>query len=308
MANVFLKPEVIAATALGLLQREVVLPQLVWNDAISDFAGAKNDTISIRVPSRLEAREYGWRNDRSSSIVLDELDETKIDVTLNHDIYSAVGVTDEEMTLDIRDFGTQVLAPQTYAVARAVEDLLVTTIEGATYATTVTIDEANPFKAAVAARTALNKAEVPRDGRVLLVGADVEAAMLNSELLKRVDESGTDGALREAQIGRYAGFNVIGSNAIDPSTAYAFVRSAFIFAMRAPVIPAGVSFGQSMSDSGIAMRWIRDYDPTKLRDRSVLNTFVGTAVVKDNTAAMGDTPSLELVRAVKLVMPGGSSS
>ncbi|MET7956326.1 P22 phage major capsid protein family protein [Streptomyces sp. NPDC005317] len=307
MANVFLKPEVITATSLGLLQREVMLPRLVWSDAISDFAGAKNDTVSIRVPARLEAREYGWRNNRSSEIVLDELAETKIDVTLNHDIYSAVAVTDEQLTLDIRDFGTQVLAPQTYAIARAVEDLLVSTIEGATYATTVTIDEDNPFKAAVAARTALNKAEVPRDGRVLLVGADVEAAMLNSELLKRVDESGSDGALREATIGRYAGFTVVGSNAIDPGTAYAFVRSAFIFAMRAPVIPAGVTFGQSMSDQGIAMRWIRDYDPMRLRDRSVLNTFVGSAVVRDNTAAAGDPENLELVRAVKLELASAGS-
>lgn len=308
MANVFLKPEVIAATSLGLLQREVMLPRLVWSDAISDFAGAKDDTVSIRVPARLEAREYGWRNNRSSEIVLDELAETKIDVTLNHDIYSAVAVTDEQLTLDIRDFGQQVLAPQTYAIARAVEDLLATTIEGATYGTTIEIDEDNPFKAAVSARTALNISEVPRDGRILLVGANVEAAMLNSELLKRVDESGSDGALREAVIGRYAGFTVVGSNAIDPDTAYAFVRSAFIFAMRAPVIPAGVTFGQSMSDQGVAMRWIRDYDPMRLRDRSVLNTFVGSAVVLDNTAATGDPENLELVRAVKLSLPGGASS
>ncbi|WP_431781709.1 P22 phage major capsid protein family protein [Streptomyces chumphonensis] len=308
MANTFLKPEVIAATSLGLLQREVMLPRLVWSDAISDFAGAKNDTVSIRVPARLEAREYGWRNDRSSEIVLDELAETKIDVSLNHDIYSAVAVTDEQLTLDIRDFGGQVLAPQTYAIARAVEDLLVTTIEGATYANTITVDPSDPFSGAVDARTALNKAEVPRDGRVLLVGADFEAAMLKSELLKRVDESGSDGALREATIGRYAGFTVVGSNAIAADTAYAFVRSAFIFAMRAPAIPAGVSFGQSASDQGIAMRWIRDYDPMRLRDRSVLNTFVGSAVVRDNTAAVGDPENLELVRAVKLQLSGGASS
>lgn len=307
MANQFLKPEVIAATALGLLQREIVLPRLVWNDAVSDFAGAKNDTVSIRVPARLEAREYGWRNDRSSEIVLDELAETKIDVTLNHDIYSAVAVTDEELTLDIADFGAQVLAPQTYAIARAVEDLLATTIEGATYATTITLDPADPFAGVVDARTALNVAEVPRDGRTLLVGANVEAAILKSELMKRVDESGSDDALREAMIGRYAGFNVIGSNAIDPDTAYAFVRSAYIFAMRAPIIPAGVAFGQSQSDQGIAMRWIRDYDAARLRDRSVLNTFTGTAVVMDNTAAAGDPANLELVRAVKLQLPGGGS-
>jgi hypothetical protein len=68
-----------------------------------------------------------------------------------------------------------------------------------------------------------------------------------------------------------------------------------------------VAFGQSLSDSGVAMRWIRDYDPMRLRDRSVLNTFVGTAVVRDNTAAADDPENLELVRAVKLQLAGSSS-
>src|SRR5690606_34951668 len=43
-----IKPEVVVSAALGILSREVVLPALVWRDAGGDFAGAKDDTISIR--------------------------------------------------------------------------------------------------------------------------------------------------------------------------------------------------------------------------------------------------------------------
>jgi hypothetical protein len=50
VANTFLKPTVIARTALGLLERELVLPSLVWRDAVADFAGAQGDTVTIRVP------------------------------------------------------------------------------------------------------------------------------------------------------------------------------------------------------------------------------------------------------------------
>lgn len=32
MANTFLKPEVIASTALGLLERDLILTSLVWTD------------------------------------------------------------------------------------------------------------------------------------------------------------------------------------------------------------------------------------------------------------------------------------
>lgn len=137
MANRFLKPEVIASAALGLLERDLVLTNLVWTDGDFNFVGAKNDTVTIRIPARLKAREYGWRNDRSEAIVMDELHEDRIDVSLHKDIYSAVPVTDEELTLDIADFGEKILAPQTRAIAEAVDDNVAALIENAPYRTTL---------------------------------------------------------------------------------------------------------------------------------------------------------------------------
>ncbi|KIZ17334.1 P22 phage major capsid protein family protein [Streptomyces natalensis] len=302
MANSFLKSEKIAATALGLLEREMVLSRLVWTNGGFDFTGAKNDTVTIRIPAQLEAREYEWRNDRSSDIVLDELAEDSTTVTLNKDIYSAVAITDEELTLDIRDFASQVLQPQVNAVAKAIDTGVANMIETATYSSTVTLDEADPWKGLIDARAVLNKANVPQEGRTLLIGADVETALLKSNRIADVSQSGSDSALRAATIGRLAGFDLVVSNAINPRAAYGFIPSAFVLATRAPAIPAGVTSGSSQSYNGLAMRWVRDYDAAKLRDRSILNVYAGYNVMTDPVGG-GKNPAKRLVRAVKLDMP-----
>ena len=311
MSNSFLKPEVIASTALGLLERELVLGQLVWTDHGLDFAGAKGDTVNLRIPARVTAREYDWRNDRSATITTDELVEDSYPVTLNHDLYSAVAVTDEEMTLDIESFGTRVLAPQVRAIAEEIDGRIAAMIE----------DESNwtegenafsgvepTFATILKARQVLNQNNVPREGRYLLVGSDFETELLALDKFSDVNRAGSSSALREAVLGRLAGFTVVGSNAISPTSAYAFVSSAFLVATRAPVAPAGAPFAAAASHAGYAMRWIRDYDPTRLQDRSIVSTFAGFNVVKDQPTP-GDTDGDKVLkRAVRLSMEGGESS
>ncbi|MEV7925313.1 P22 phage major capsid protein family protein [Kitasatospora sp. NPDC088779] len=305
MANQFLKAETIAATALGLLERELVLANLVWNNAGFDFTGAKNDSVTIRIPAVLDAREQEWRANAPADIVLDSLTESSIDVKLNKDIYSAVQVTDEELTLDIKDFGSQVLAPQVNAVARAIDNGVAALVEGATYTNTITIDPKDPWSGVIDARAVLNRQNVDFKDRTLLVGSDVETNILKSDRLSKVDQSGDDSALRDATVGKLAGFNVVTSNAIDPTTAYAFVPSAFVLATRAPAIPGGVAFGASQSYNGLSMRWIKDYDSNKLRDRSIVNIYAGFNVMTDplRTGKPADKGKTALLRAVKLTLP-----
>ncbi|HYF74058.1 MAG TPA: hypothetical protein VD864_14605, partial [Nocardioides sp.] len=112
MANSFIKPERIAAQALGLLEREIVLPALMWRNAGGDFAGAAGDTITIRVPARTTARTRVLRGARAYNtsvtsadgttdtnvagagiITMDELTETSVDVTLDTDVYNAIPIT-----------------------------------------------------------------------------------------------------------------------------------------------------------------------------------------------------------------------
>lgn len=316
MANTFLKPEVIAATSVGMLERELVLSNLVWTSHGLDFAGAKNDTVTLRIPARTTAREYTWRADRATEgdIVLDNLSEDSVAVTLDRDIYNAIPVTDEELSLDITDFGSQILDPQVRAVATYMDAQVANMIETAPYGAegvgTVTAYTGDGEKATLAAITSarklLNRNEVPAGGRVLLVGSDYEENLLSSGALTDVSQSGTDGALREATVGRIRGFDVVTSTAIDPASAYAFVPSAFLLATRAPAIPAGASFGAGASHAGYSMRWIRDYDANKLRDRSVVNTYAGFQTMLDQPTP-GDTVGAKILkRAVKLVLVDGA--
>jgi len=304
VAHTFLKPTVINRSALKLLEREIVLPRLVWNYASAEFSGAYNDTVTMRLQAVLESREYTWRNNRASEITVDDVTETGVPVTLDHDIYSAVAITDEQLTLDIVDFNDQVMMPQVKAVARGLEDLIADTMEAATYASGHVLyaqDSDNEiWGTLIEARRLLNVANVPRDSRVLVVGSDVEAEILTDDKFNRVDSAG-DGAtsaLRDAQIARLAGFTIVGSNAIDPETAYAFHPTAFAFANVAPQVPDGAVKGSRDTYAGLALRWIRDYEAMKLRDRSVISSFAGCTSVEDDGAAN--------VRAVKILFNGGS--
>jgi hypothetical protein len=311
VANAFLKAEKIISQGLGLLQRELILPRLVTRYGKSDFVGAKNDTVNVKIPAILQAREYEWRT-RTAPITYDELEEFTIPVTLDKHPYSGVAVTDEELTLDIASWGEQVARPQIRAVAEKLESYIADEMENATYANSVTYtppaspsaDDLSFYSTLVEARQILNTANVPAAGRVALLGANVEASALQSAHLVKVNEAGSDSALRDAVIGRIAGFTVIGNvNSVDPDFAVAFHPTAFAFANVAPDVPSGATAGAGLTFDSLAMRWIRDYDPDYLRDRSVYSSFAGTASVEDERASDGSLTGNN-VRAVEIEYAG----
>lgn len=304
MANTILKANQIVASGLGVLEREIVLPRLVASDANVYFSqrSPSNDTVSLRIPGRTVARDYAWRNNRATPIVVDDLTEFKIDVKLDTHIYNAIELTDEELTLDIEDWTNQVSLPQARSIAERLEDKIAAKMSGETYAGGV-IEIGTAFHtAAVEARRRLNVAHVPQAGRIMVVGTSVEQSILNEDQFKKYDQAGDASALREATIGRVAGFTVVVSNSIDPDEAFAYHPSAFQAVYRAPQVPAGVAFGQAQSYAGLAMRWIRDYDAAFLRDRSVFSTFFGISTVKDPDDYTDPASTVSLRRAVKLAL------
>ena len=318
MANTFLKADKIAATALGVLEREIVLPALVWRNAGGNFQGAFGDTISLRVPARTTARSRQLRGARPTEgdnpanapagiITMDSLTETKVDVTLDEEVYNAIPITDEELTLDIVDFGPQVLQPQVRAVAEGLENKLAEEMTGASYATVLTLEEdQDPYEVFIDARKALNVANVPMNDRIAVVGAELEARILKSEHLSHADKSGDNTALRDAEIGRYAGLpRIYTSNALPEDVGFVFHRTAYVMSLQAPVVPAGVTYGSSQSFESLAMRWIRDYDFRNVQDRSLVGTYVGTNIVADGPEVEGDPT---FVRAVKIELAESSSA
>jgi hypothetical protein len=281
VANTYIKAAQIVQAAALLLQREIVLPRLVWTQPDANFQGALNDTVTLRVPAVLAARTRTLR--AAAPLVADTLTETSVPIVLDTHVYSLLNITDEELTLDIADFAAQVLAPQMRAVAEGMENAIVDALEGANEADTISMDDAHPYDTLVDAGTILNDNNVPRNGRVLVMGSGIEAVILKSDKFSKVNESGTSDALRDATITRAAGFTLVGSNAVDPWTAYAMDQYAVAFANVAPALPAGATMKERVSTAGLALRYIRDYNPTNSTgpvDRSLVDAFVGAASVE----------------------------
>jgi hypothetical protein len=303
VANTYLKATKIARTAIGLLYRELVVARTIWTDAVAaaEFKGAFEDTVTLRVPARRTARTRTLR--AGTQIINDESTELSVAVKLDTDVYNSAPITDEELTLDIVSFGTQILAPQTRAVAEGIEDVIVSKISGATYPSTIELNNSNPYATAVAARKILNDNNVPKTGRTMLVGSAVEAAMLLSDKFIKVSELGPQAtaAFSESVLGRVAGFTVVQSNAVAEDAAYAYHRSAFVAAVMPPANPDGATMSKAISYGGIGMRWLKDYNYLTTTDRSLVDSWVGTAVVEDNLEPDESGSEQTLLRAVKIV-------
>ena len=311
MANAFIKATKVVSTALGVLTRETVLPQLVWRDAAGDFAGVYNDTITIRVPAFTTSRTRVLRS--SGPLVMDELSETSIDVKLDTDVYKGINVTDENLTLDISDFGAQILSPILRSIVMGIEDALADEISGANYALTGAFSEAKPLHSVLTARRQLNDCYVPSSGRVLVVGSEIEQIILEDLAARPVAAPPEQNALTDATISmNYGGFRVVLANGIAPDECFAIHKTAFVLSSRAPVVPDGVPWGASQSAGGFAIRVIKDYDPLYVRDRCIGSSWIGCNTVLDDGAVNGDgqfvpedgsgSGSPILVRAVKLTL------
>ncbi|AWY07575.1 major capsid protein [Streptomyces phage Yosif] len=309
------KPEKLAATAVGMLEQELVIPNLFQKEGLDQFKGADDDTVSVKVEGVLPFHDYAWRNDRSQPIVFDEYKERKIAVTFGGNVYSAVKVTDEQNDFDLENW-SKLLRPQVKAVARGLQRRAVNTLTGQTYSVTIGGAEANLRAAIIEARRVLNKFNVPEGERYLLVGTDFESALLNDKdlnLASSVGDGEAESALLTATISNRFGFKIVVDQTIPADAAYAFAGSAFIFLSGAPSVPQSVPYGATQSFENIALRWVRDYDPLYMQDRSVVNTYAGFRAVTDVLVGWDEASRSEVVstgehfvRGIKLTLDGTS--
>ncbi|QXE37127.1 hypothetical protein KQY30_25815 [Streptomyces sp. GMY02] len=302
-------------TAVGMLEQELLIPNLFQKQGIDQFKGADNDTISMKVEGILPFHDYAWRNDRSTPIQFDEYSERKIAVTFGGNSYSAVKLTDEQNDFDI-DQWSKLLRPQVKAVSRGLQRRAVKTLTSQQYAVTIGNASQNLRSALIEARRVLNAFHAPKEGRYLLVGSDFESALLNDEklnLAQNVGDSEAESALRTATLGERFGFRIVVDQTIPSDAAYAFASSGFIFLSGAPSVPQSVPYGATTSFEGIALRWIRDYDSLYLQDRSVVNTYNGFRSVTDILVGWDEVNEKEVissqehfVRGIRIQLDGMS--
>jgi hypothetical protein len=301
MAVIKAKAEKVVEFAYALVERELITPSVVTRVSEDLFKGAEGDTVNFRVGGlRTVARDYEFRT-RTAPIQFDDIaGGDSLAIQLDQHIYSATTITDEQRTLDEIEFAREVIQPQANAVVDRLETKVVTALRGATFNPAVEGagtqgviefgDGEDPHLVALEAYRRLNSWGVaPAAGRVYLVGTDIAANFLASDRLTQYDSLGVSGtpAVRDATIGRLSGSPVIVHNGLNPDEGYYIHKSALILGTVAPVIPEGVTKGSRLSKNGSGLRWIADYDPQYLRDRSIVSMFAGINELLD--ARVGGT-------------------
>lgn len=291
-------PAQVARVAANLLRMDLGIASLFNRDFQNEYGGGRGDTINVRIPASLTARERATRT--GAAIVFDDLAESSFQVKIDRHIYSAVAPTDEELTFDITSFAAQVLAPQTLAVAEAIEQKVISVLQAVTASSTLVFDESDVTSVFYAARKQLRDLGVPASGLIALAGTNITSLLLQSPKLQRVDASGSTEALREARVGRIAGFDTFEDNRLNENELIFLHRDSLTMALRAPVIPEGVTFGKSVSADGYSLRYIRDYDPVYLKDRSIVDVYMGANTVP--LRVRGTNGTINAVTAVLRVL------
>lgn len=330
MSVTTIKAKSVVDTALALLEREILLPGTVWVDPVNgaEFTGKIGDAVTIRLPAYAgNARKNALRS--GGARTRDSLHERSVDVSLDTRLYKDVEITDEVNTLDIVDFTKQVMSPVLRSLIQGLEDEVAGEMESATYAQEVDFDDFdNPLKALRRARKLLNNASVPMSQRYLAVGSDVEEDILNAqEFQENAARTGDETALRDAAMGRVAGFQPFVSLSLEPDMAVAYHRTAFALPTRAPKVPDGAPWGAVESRNGFSMRVVQVLDPDTINNILASEIWTGSSVVEDfgyindkgafipgadpdNPATPADSASgaeAELfVRAVKLTSSGSA--
>lgn len=287
MANDFLTANAgaIAQVALEQLARQSVLPNLVHRDVERAFTGGVGATVTIPVPATLTARRYTQAlRTANTPITLDNIDESGVPVTIDTHTYSAVGIPDEDEALNISDFARQVLAPQMSAVAEDVENSLAARFAtlAATNDITIATADTDPTLSLVDAGAFLSGNKVAQSNRFLVMGSNFAARLLKDDRVSRADAAGDSTALETAQFKNIFGFTPYESLAIGADEAYAFSRDAVALATVTPRNPRGATASESVVANGITLRWLSDYDPAYLRDRSIVSVLSGTALIDPN--------------------------
>ncbi|CAN5424387.1 hypothetical protein BH09ACT9_BH09ACT9_00650 [soil metagenome] len=304
MVNTFLTVQEIADQALATLYEDTIFHQLVHTDLTSQFgAKAIGNTIDIRVPAVFTANRFN----RATGIVLQTATEDSIPVVLDKISDVSVPVTDEDMSLNIEDFSTQLLAPMMEAVAQDIDLELfklrsgITQVAGfGSQATTLGQTYDKP-EVLIEAGRQLDLHSVPTTDRHAIVGPTIKALWLNTDLLKHAEHAGDTLALREGSLGKdLFGFNTwksanVGQPAGSPATGQpttevglAFHNSAFAFASAPLQLPAGANVGQVAvaSYKGLSLRVAYGWDINKKQTVVSVDMLFGTKLLDANRAVL----------------------
>lgn len=296
MTNTFITPTMIARVGLATLYNNMVLAGLVWRDFDPDFAGKQGDTINVRKAAVFDANEFN----RSTGIILQDIDEASVPVTLNNIADVSFPVTTEELTLKIDDFATRLLTPAMQAIIQKVDtdigSALIAAATGSGGGGTVSMVSV-ASDALVHARERLTRNKLPVTERYAVLSPEGTSAALSDPLFVQAQMAGSTDALRNANVGRAFGVDTYesgqfgaGPGPIGQADGVAFHTTAVTLASRTLQAPNGVAPSMYAIENfqGLALRVVYQYDIKYKQDVVSVDFLYGLAATRPEGAVVVD--------------------
>lgn len=200
--NTFITPVQVAREALMVLKNNTVMPQLVSRDFDNDFAEV-GDTVMVRRPATFEAKTF----DPATGIEIQNATEGKVPVVLDNIMDVSFGITNKELTLDIRDFSQQLIVPAVNAIQQKVDEALCQLYADVPYYVGTPGSTPSSVAAITAIRKEMNDNKVPMDGRMAVLDTAADAKLLELDTFNSMSTTGETDAIINARLGRKFGFD-----------------------------------------------------------------------------------------------------
>ncbi len=213
MAITFI-PEIWSSLILQSLKKNLVYagPGVVNRDYEGEITG-QGDTVRIKSMSRPTVATY---TKGSTTISPEQLTDAQRALFIDQAKYFAFELDDIDAAQSTGGELETALTEATYGLRDVADQYVASLYTGAASANqlgTVSVTTAaQAYTQLRKLRTALNKANVPMEGRWCIVPAFYEGLLLEDDRFVRYDASGTTEGLRNGVIGRALGFDIMMSN------------------------------------------------------------------------------------------------
>lgn len=210
MANSFISIKDFARAALPRLIDHLVFPNLIHKDYSDDFAARRGDTIQVRKPVVLEARDF----DPAQGVSTQDIVENTVDVTLDKIATVDVGIEAIQGAANIDDLTRVFIDPAAAALAQKINADGLRLYQDIASSVGVAGQTPSTLSAFADARKQLNLQKAPVSGRVAVWDPEADAAFTALDPIVHAEKSGSTQALREGSIGRVMGMEHYMSQAV----------------------------------------------------------------------------------------------
>lgn len=214
MGNEFLTTKNIARQILPELIENLVAPNLFYKDYSDTFA-KQGDTIRVRKPVLLQAKDFVT----GTAVTDQDVKEESVDVKLDKIATVDVSFESIQMALNVEDLNRTVIHPAAVALAEKINGDGLELYKDVPYIAGTAGTTPDGLDDFAAARESLNMRNVPLDSRRAIWSPEADSKFIQIPAIVNAEKSGSTEALRSASIGNIFGMENYMAQGVKTHTA-----------------------------------------------------------------------------------------